>query len=160
MPYKDRDSKGRFVKGHSFIGEGAPKGSHRSTETEFKNGHGYIGGGVEKGRHLSPATEFKVGEHCGKENNLYIDGRSKTIKISGQYRGEDWIKARNQALEDADYKCFFSELSSCKGKIDVHHIERYYDTHNNSQENLIVLCRHHHKLFENGWIRKEGGGGI
>jgi hypothetical protein len=91
----------------------------------------------------------------GNKNPNYIDGRSKDIEHRNGYRGEDWEQARKEALEDADNKCFFNELGNCKGKIEVHHIDDYYDSRNNSQDNLIVLCVSHHRKFESGWNKTE-----
>ena len=90
------------------------------------------------------------GAPTGGGNPNYIDGRKKNPENG--YRGEDWDQAREEALKDADNKCFFSELENCRGKLCVHHIDNYIDSRNNSQDNLIVLCDKHHVKFEQRWM--------
>jgi hypothetical protein len=94
-----------------------------------------------------------LGKYTGEASHYYIDGRSY-LPENG-YRGEDWEVARKRALEDANNKCFFSELENCKGCPEVHHIIPYFESHDNSQDNLIVLCTKHHRMFEARW--RNGG---
>ena len=89
--------------------------------------------------------------HPEIKSHFWIDGRTKNREHNPSYYGEDWELAKKRALEDAGYKCFFSELGNCKGKLHVHHIDDYTTSHNNSQDNLIVLCASHHRKFETRW---------
>lgn len=47
-------------------------------------------------------------------------------------------------------KCELELLGNCKGKIDVHHKDK--NATNNDLENLLAVCRSHHRLVENGRI--------
>jgi hypothetical protein len=101
----------------------------------------------EKIRLALVGKRYSFGE--GEKNPNYIDGRSY-LPENG-YRGDDWDQVKELALKSADHKCFFLELGNCKGQIEVHHIIPFVISHDNSQDNLIVLCSSHHHKFERRW---------
>lgn len=70
--------------------------------------------------------------------------------------GPDWTEKREEALDRADEICEHPECSKTETKpgmgLDVHHIvpRRYWDdvSESNNLDNLIVLCRPHHRELE------------
>jgi 5-methylcytosine-specific restriction endonuclease McrA len=62
--------------------------------------------------------------------------------VSG--RGSRWHAARTQAIRTAP----FCALCGNFKRLDVHHIIPFRITHDNNQENLIPLCKKHHKVIE------------
>jgi len=65
-----------------------------------------------------------------------------TSVFSGYDRSKKIIKERN--------KCSWEHIGHCKGMIDVCHINQ--NPLDNNRKNLIVLCRSHHRLMDNGKI--------
>lgn len=59
-------------------------------------------------------------------------------------RGPGWTGARNEALRRNPFCAFCGKFSH----LHVHHIVPYRLTKDNRQENLIPLCRRHHKQLE------------
>lgn len=60
------------------------------------------------------------------------------------YRGSDWHDARREARSRAPFCAICGRMS----KLHVHHINPYRVSRDNSQKNLIPLCRKHHKVVE------------
>jgi 5-methylcytosine-specific restriction endonuclease McrA len=97
----------------------------------FKNPHPNW---IKKGQRISKETEFTTEKQSGNKHFNWQGGKSLEIY------GEDWtgelrVKVR---LRD-NYTC-----QSCgkKRSLDVHHIDS--NKHNNSESNLILLCRSCH----------------
>lgn len=57
---------------------------------------------------------------------------------------------RAKAVVPFRKSCELGHIGHCKGMLDLCHIDQ--DVMNNSRENLIVLCRCHHRLMDNGKI--------
>lgn len=93
--------------------------------------------GFQKG--FIPKTAWKKGH---KPWN-YVDGRSKTLG-SARY-GPNWKKIRARILIRDDYKCQDCGVHKSQVKfIDIHHIQPFVESLNNSEENLITFCRKCH----------------
>jgi hypothetical protein len=60
-------------------------------------------------------------------------------------RGSQWKKTRNESILLQP----FCSLCGTNKALQVHHIAPFRLSHDNSQENLIVLCIKHHKIVEN-----------
>jgi hypothetical protein len=99
------------------------------------------------------SKEFKAYKTAvfGKTNNTsgnfcsrvcYNDYLCDTERVSGY--GSGWKKIREESLKRAR----FCAICGTFKNIDVHHIMPYRITHDNSQSNLIALCKKHHKLVE------------
>lgn len=89
-------------------------------------------------------TKFWLGkkrpEMSGSNHPYYIDGRSK-FKSPFRY-GDDWDKIRKMVYERDHWTC---QDCGIKGiKLDVHHKIPFLESHDNSLENLISLCRSCH----------------
>lgn len=100
---------------------------------------------------------------------LCICGCGKPVKIR-KYRTNYFIYGHNRrgfsgTLKESENKntmymrskkikkerhCEIKHIGYCKGMIDVCHINQ--DVTNNDAENLISLCRSHHRLMDNGKI--------
>lgn len=77
----------------------------------------------------------------------YIDGRSKFI--SPARYGSDWKKIRTRILIRDDYEC--QKCGAHKSEVrfmDVHHKKSFLISRDNSEDNLIALCRKCHVLVE------------
>lgn len=151
-----RDSKGKFLKGE----RSNPRG-------EFKKGK-YVGFGFKKGqapwnkgkktKPLTEETRKKLSENHkgkntwskGRQSWNYIDGRSKTA--SPARYGDDWNKIRHQVYLRDNFTC--QGCGKTGISMDVHHIIPFLETHNNSIENLVTLCRCCHMKIENNILKK------
>lgn len=67
--------------------------------------------------------------------------KDATSKYTGYWRSKQVIDAK---------KCSWKHIGHCKGVIDRCHING--NPLDNRKENLISLCRSHHRLFDNGKI--------
>lgn len=66
----------------------------------------------------------------------------RTDRTTG--RGSRWLAARTESVRRNP----FCALCGTTRKLDVHHIVPFRLTHDNSQDNLIPLCKRHHKVVE------------
>ena len=90
-----------------------------------------------------PSTSFKKGYIPWN----YIDGRSKTI--SPARYGSGWKKIRTRILIRDDYECQKCGIHKSKVRfMDVHHKIPFLTSFDNSEGNLIALCRGCHALAE------------
>jgi len=123
------------------------EGMHCSSETEIK-----------KGQRISPKTEFKLREHFSpetefKKNDIRIIGENNTNWHNGasfEEYGKEFKGMREKIRKRDRYRCqecskHQSKLYDNGGKrykLIVHHID--YNKKNNTDENLISLCRKCH----------------
>jgi hypothetical protein len=80
------------------------------------------------------------GNFCSR--SCYHRYLCRTERVTG--RGSRWHAVRKQALRRAPFCSVCGSLQ----KLDVHHIIPFRITRDNSQPNLIPLCKRHHKLIE------------
>ena len=101
---------------------------------------------IENGPHVSAETSRRVSCDCSKtkieddENGepLNIGRRSRTIP-----------PAMRRALKARDGGCRFPGCTSHKF-CDGHHIKHWSDGGETSLDNLVLLCRYHHRLVHEG----------
>ena len=67
------------------------------------------------------------------------------------FRGEDWPIARKAALVRDNYTCQDCGIKRYQ-RMDVHHLVAWHETHDNSLENLITLCRSCHIKREKPYL--------
>jgi hypothetical protein len=69
--------------------------------------------------------------------------------------------AMRRALESRDRGCRFPGCT-CRRYVDAHHVEHWADGGRTSSDNLVLLCRRHHRLVHEGGFRVEhdGEGGL
>jgi hypothetical protein len=90
----------------------------------------------------------------GKYARQYIHGHNQRGKNNlAKSRPESintrTLRMRARLLIDTS-ACAMSHLGECKGVIDAHHIDK--NVQNNSSENVLAVCRSHHRLLDNGVI--------
>ncbi len=111
-------------------------------------------GSFKKGHKHPKETLKKISESLrGKKSWNYIDGRSKLL--SPARYGKNWKKIRTRILIRDDYKC--KNCGSHKSEVkfmDIHHINPFLISYNNSENNLITLCRRCHMEIEKNLIKK------
>ena len=103
----------------------------------------------------NPSHLFQKGKGLGNKNGFkkgnmpwsYIDGRSKFI--SPARYGSNWKKIRTRILIRDDYTCQDCGIHKSRVRfIDVHHKIPFLKSFDNSEENLVALCRKCHALAE------------
>ena len=105
---------------------------------------------LDSGAHISAETSRRLSCDCGvvhwqeseSEDYLNIGRRSRSIP-----------PAIRRALKRRDHGCRFPGCTAHK-YVDAHHIQHWADGGETSTDNLVLLCRHHHRLVH------EGGYGI
>ena len=142
----------RMAQGYSSHGNSGDRFMvhvHTDIETLKQDG---LGGQaeLEEGGNISAETARRVSCDAGLvhwlENSdgepLSIGRKSRTIP-----------PAIRRALQRRDGGCRFPGCT-CSRFVDAHHIQHWADGGETSMENLVLLCRHHHRLVH------EGGFGI
>lgn len=102
---------------------------------------------IDDGPHVSAETARRLAcdaglvemTHDGDENVLDVGRRRRTVPT-----------ALRRALDRRDRGCRFP---GCLSRFcDAHHIEHWADGGETAIENLVLLCRHHHRrVHEDGW---------
>ncbi len=134
-------------------GKKRPKFSKEWRENMRKSHIGKIHSGSFKKGHKNLNVLGKGGFKKGDKPWNYIDGRSKLL-LTARY-GKDWRKIRTRILIRDDYKCKNCGLHKSEVKfMDVHHIIPFLISFNNSENNLIALCRKCHAKVETNLIQK------
>ena len=145
------DALARVAEG--FLGsQGGTNGGERSTihvhtdrDTLREDGKG-AEGRLDSGAQISAETSRRLACDCGvvhwreDENGdtLNIGRRSRTIP-----------PAIRRALQRRDHGCRFPGCTSHK-YVDAHHIQHWADGGETKIDNLVLLCRHHHRLVHEG----------
>lgn len=80
------------------------------------------------------------GNFCSRE--CYEKWMCNGERVTG--RGSQWNKIRRMVLDTHPFCAMCSESVD----LQVHHIAPFRLTHDNSEENLIPLCKKHHKIVE------------
>ena len=145
------DALARVAEG--FLGtQAGTNGGERSTihvhtdlDTLREGGEG-AEGRLDSGAQISAETSRRLACDCGvvhwrgDENGdtLNIGRRSRTIP-----------PAIRRALQRRDHGCRFPGCTAHK-YVDAHHIQHWADGGETKLENLLLLCRHHHRLVHEG----------
>lgn len=92
----------------------------------------------------------KSGQNSDEIEYLNVGRKSRTVPPSIR-----------RALQHRDKGCRFPGCS-CKRFVDAHHIHHWADGGETSMQNLVLLCRHHHRLVHEGGfsLRVLPGGGF
>ena len=136
-----------------FLGsEAGTNGGERSTihvhadlDTLREDGEG-AEGRLDSGAQISAETSRRLACDCGvvhwheseSEDVLNIGRRSRSIP-----------PAIRRALKRRDHGCRFPGCTAHK-YVDAHHIQHWADGGETKLENLLLLCRHHHRLVHEG----------
>jgi uncharacterized protein (DUF1684 family) len=140
--------------GDSYLtnGRGGVSGGERSTlhihtdiDTLRADGEGaeagLAGGGTvcaESARRLACDCGVVHWQADGEGNALNIGRRSRSIP-----------PASRRALERRDQGCRFPGCTT-RHHVDAHHIQHWADGGETKLDNLVLLCRHHHRLVHEG----------
>lgn len=73
-------------------------------------------------------------------------GKSNTWKIKSEIKKRT-SRGRAVKAKIKVKRCEWSKIGGCLGRLDVAHIDG--DSFNNSPENILKLCRCHHRLMDN-----------
>jgi len=101
---------------------------------------------IEDGPHVSAVTSRRVGCDCSIIAVLE-DGDGEPLSIGRKSRAIP--PAIRRALRFRDKGCRFPGCTNTQF-VDGHHIEHWADGGDTSLENLVQLCRHHHRLVHEG----------
>lgn len=101
---------------------------------------------LDSGAHLSAETSRRLACDCGivhwheNEDGQALDVGRKTRSIPPAIR---------RALKKRDHGCRFPGCTAHKF-VDAHHIVHWADGGETKMDNLVLLCRHHHRLVHEG----------
>ena len=119
--------------------------------------------------HVTAETShIEDGPHVSAETSRRIACDSSTIKLTTDKKGEILSIGRRsrsippairRALRFRDGGCRFPGCTNTRF-VDGHHIKHWADGGDTSLDNLVLLCRHHHRLVhEGGFICERTTGG-
>ena len=127
-----RDTKGRFVKGHKAI----------------NNGRGCYQKGVKHKIHID-SYGFRGKKHTEETKHKMAIKKiihGKSYLLSPLRYGDDWDDIRNLILYRDNWTCQNCNKINCI--LDIHHINPFMETFDNSLSNLTSLCRSCHMKEE------------
>lgn len=152
---QNRNSLGRFIKGHEFVGDKLKIGfNFKALGRELTEDHRGKISRANKGRkhsleqnRLTSITTKKAMESIkirkkisdskkGKHPWNYIDG------IHNGYQVKNWDEIRYQVYTRDKFTCQDCSINS--KPLDVHHIIPFRDSKDNNLKNLVALCRKCH----------------
>jgi len=147
---KNRDSRGRFVKGHKSGMSGKKQSATMKKKISKKlKRHKFWGGEkgwFKKGQHHSPKTEFKKGQKAWNKGTGITPEEHK-FRMSRAY-----YKWRREVFERDDYTCQICGKRG--GKLNADHIKSYskYPKLRIELSNGRALCVDCHRKTPNfGW---------
>lgn len=113
---------------------------------------------VESGPSLHPATARRFG--CDAAAVAQIERGGRTLSVGRRTRVVP--PQIRRALAGRDPACRFPGCNSRRG-LDAHHVRHWQDGGETSLENLVLVCRRHHRALHEGGCSVEqrpGGGGL
>ena len=113
---------------------------------------------LESGQPLAPETARRIG--CDSSLvRITEDSAGNPLDIGRKTRAVP--PALRRALQARDQGCRFPGCDHHRF-VDAHHIEHWADGGHTSIDNLVLLCRRHHRLVHEGGfgVEKTGGGRI
>jgi hypothetical protein len=112
---------------------------------------------IERGGALHPETARRLACDASVVRIIERDGRP----LSVGRKSRSVPPALRRALQSRDRGCRFP--GCCEGRfVDAHHIEHWAHGGVTELSNLVLLCRHHHRLLHEGGyrIRRTSAGGV
>ncbi len=126
-------------------GERTTLQSHTDADTLKADGEGaeaeLAGGGT-----ICAETARRLGCDCGVVHWLE-DSEGNTLDVGRRTRSIP--PAIRRALKHRDQGCRFPGCTA-RHHVDAHHIEHWADGGETRLDNLLLLCRHHHRLVHEG----------
>lgn len=131
------------------------KPARKLTDEENKNRWRNYGKDTRFQKGYKPLNGFKKGHKRTKgSGRLYLTGEKHhswkggiTPEDQKRVHSLEWIKIRNKIYERDNWHCKVCG-KHCQKDIQCHHIIPYRITRDNSERNLITLCRRCHKKEE------------
>ena len=122
---------------------------HVDLDTLAARGDG--AGGVERGPTLPAETLRRLG--CDTAVVGLIERDGKTLSVGRKTRSIP--PAIRRALQHRDRGCQFPGCTNHR-HVDAHHIRHWAQGGSTSVTNLVLLCRHHHRLLHEGGFTLTG----
>ncbi len=111
---------------------------------------------IENGHHVSAETSRRLACDCSVLG-LVEDADGEPLSIGRKSRSIP--PAMRRALRIRDKGCRFPGCTR-KAYLDGHHIQHWSDGGETSLDNLVLLCRHHHRLVhEGGFVSEKAADG-
>jgi len=101
---------------------------------------------LENGPHVPAGTSRRIGCDCSR-TIIHEDEKGEPLSIGRRSRSIP--PAIRRALQARDGGCRFPGCTHTKF-VDGHHIRHWADGGETSLDNLVLLCRHHHRLVHEG----------
>ncbi|MCP5164531.1 MAG: DUF222 domain-containing protein [Pseudomonadales bacterium] len=122
---------------------------HTDIDTLHADGNG-AQSGLAAGGHVSAETSRRLACDCGVVHWLE-DGSGQTNKSALDIgrRTRSIPPAIRRALDRRDRGCRFPGCTT-RHYVDAHHIRHWADGGETRLDNLLLLCRHHHRLVHEG----------
>ncbi len=146
------DALERLAEGYLASEESSRNGGDRTTlhihtdaETLKIDGDGAEAELAEGGT-VCAETARRLGCDCGVVHWLE-DGQGNTLDVGRRTRSIP--PAIRRALERRDQGCRFPGCTAHR-HVDAHHVQHWADGGETSVDNLLLLCRHHHRLVHEG----------
>ena len=122
-------------------GERATIHLHTDSDTLPQNGEG-AESRLETGANVSAETSRRLACDCGLVH-WHEDPAGETLDVGRRTRTIP--PAIRRALQKRDHGCRFPGCTADK-HVDAHHIQHWADGGATKMDNLVLLCRHHHRL--------------
>jgi hypothetical protein len=142
----DRSGGDRYLL-HIHTGTDTLKSGGESAESELE-GHGCVS--AETSRRMACDSAVVHWHETPGGEALNIGRKSRSIP-----------PATRRALQRRDGGCRFPGCS-CHRFVDAHHVRHWADGGETNMDNLVLLCRRHHRLVHEGGfgVRRNGAGAI
>lgn len=101
---------------------------------------------LESGAHVSAETSRRLACDCGVVH-WHEDEDGQTLNVGRKTRSIP--PAIRRALQRRDGGCRFPGCTTHRF-VDAHHIAHWADGGESKMDNLVLLCRHHHRLVHEG----------
>jgi len=128
---------------------------HTDADTLRRDGEG-AESRLDSGANVSAETSRRLACDCAVVH-WHEENTGETLNIGRRTRSIP--PAIRRALQKRDHGCRFPGCTAHK-HVDAHHIEHWADGGETKMDNLVLLCRHHHRLVHEGGygVRMTGKG--
>jgi len=118
---------------------------HTDSDTLRHDGEG-AESRLDSGAHVSAETSRRLACDCAVVH-WHEENTGETLNIGRRSRSIP--PAVRRALQKRDQGCRFPGCTAHK-HVDAHHIHHWADGGETKMDNLVLLCRHHHRLVHEG----------
>jgi hypothetical protein len=113
-----------------------------------------VGGELDDGARVAPETTRRLACDCSVVS--IVESNGKPLSVGRKTRSVP--SSIRRALRRRDRGCRFPGCERTRW-VDAHHIHHWADGGHTKLDNLVTLCRHHHRLLHEGGfhIRRRAG---